>query len=171
MNSINDRKSGKSELTGMAANIGKPCAGKTGTTDDYKDAWFVGYTPSIVTGVWVGNDDNTKMGGLTGGTVPAIIWRDVMRKATEQYPDDDFAYPDMLSSKTNGRTMSKLTGSTNTVNQYHDDTDEVAPTEDVVQVNVYQPQNTERGIQNNQTQRQQIPQTMTPPIPTAGQDF
>jgi len=60
--------------TGRGADIGKPCAGKTGTTDDYKDAWFVGFTPSVATGVWVGNDDNTKMGGLTGGTVPAVIW-------------------------------------------------------------------------------------------------
>ena len=79
--------------TGMAANINKPAAGKTGTTDDYKDAYFVGYTPNIVTGVWVGNDDNTKMGNLTGGTVPAIIWRDVMRVATEPYGKLDFSYP------------------------------------------------------------------------------
>ena len=79
--------------TGMAANIGKPAAGKTGTTDDYKDAYFVGYTPNIVTGVWVGNDDNTKMGSLTGGTVPAIIWRDVMRVATEPFGKLDFSYP------------------------------------------------------------------------------
>ena len=51
--------------TGRAANIGKPAAGKTGTTDDCKDAYFIGYTPDVVTGVWVGNDDNSKMGELT----------------------------------------------------------------------------------------------------------
>ena len=79
--------------TGAAANIGKPAAAKTGTTDDSKDATFFGYTPNIVTGVWVGNDDNTKMGNLTGGTVPALIWKDVMRAATEEYGSIDFDYP------------------------------------------------------------------------------
>ena len=54
---------------------------------------MTGYTPNIVTGVWVGNDDNTKMGSLTGGTVPAIIWRDVMRVATEPFGKLDFSYP------------------------------------------------------------------------------
>ena len=72
--------------TGRGANIGKPAAGKTGTTDDNKDAYFVGYTPNIVTGVWVGSDDNTVMNkNIQGGTVPALIWKDVMRIATEPY--------------------------------------------------------------------------------------
>lgn len=79
--------------TGRAANIGKPAAGKTGTTDDYRDAYFVGYTPDIVTGVWVGDDNNNKMGGLTGGTVPAKIWKDVMTVATKDFGDNDFDYP------------------------------------------------------------------------------
>lgn len=79
--------------TGVAANIGKPAAVKTGTTDDSKDATFFGYTPDIVTGVWVGNDDNSKMGNLTGGTVPALIWKDVMKVATEPYGSNDFNYP------------------------------------------------------------------------------
>ncbi len=79
--------------TGRAADIGKPAAGKTGTTDEYKDAWFIGYTPDIVTGVWVGNDDNSKMANLTGGTVPALIWKDMMKVATEKYPNSDFDYP------------------------------------------------------------------------------
>lgn len=80
--------------TGMAANIGKPAAAKTGTTDDSKDSYFMGYTPNIVAGVWVGNDDNTRMGNLTGGTVPAIIWKNVMLIATEQYGNSDFQYTD-----------------------------------------------------------------------------
>ena len=156
--------------TGMAANIGKPCAGKTGTTDDYKDAWFVGYTPSVVTGVWVGNDDNTRMSGLTGGTVPAIIWRDVMRKATEPYGNEDFGYPDMLSAK-NGRTVDKLTSKN--ADKYHDDSDVTAPTEDVVQVNSYQPEMTEKVHTTPVPQSVQpsAPQVSQPPIPTAGQDF
>ena len=81
--------------TGGAANIGKPAAGKTGTTDDYKDACFIGYTPNVVTGVWVGNDDNTAS-HIQGGTVPALIWRDVMRVATEPYGNVDFNYPTVL---------------------------------------------------------------------------
>ena len=82
--------------TGRAANIGKPAAGKTGTTDDCKDAYFIGFTPDVVTGVWVGNDDNTRMGELTGGTVPAKIWRDIMLVATEPYGNSDFEYPEVV---------------------------------------------------------------------------
>lgn len=79
--------------TGTAANIGKPAAGKTGTTDDYKDAYFVGYTPDIVTGVWVGDDNNRKINGLYGGTVPAKIWKDIMTTATRDLGAKDFDYP------------------------------------------------------------------------------
>lgn len=81
--------------TGVAANLGKPAAGKTGTTDDSKDACFYGYTPDVVTGVWVGNDDNTKNGKITGGTVPALIWKQVMLVATEPYGAADFDYPEI----------------------------------------------------------------------------
>lgn len=81
--------------TGIAANIGKPAAGKTGTTDDSKDACFIGYTPDVVTGVWVGNDDNTKNGKITGGTVPALIWKEVMMTATTPYGNVDFNYPEI----------------------------------------------------------------------------
>lgn len=82
--------------TGRAANIGKPAAGKTGTTDDSKDAYFIGFTPDVVTGVWVGNDDNSQMGGITGGTIPALIWKDVMQVATEPYGNADFEYPEVI---------------------------------------------------------------------------
>ncbi len=85
--------------TGRAANIGKPAAGKTGTTDDYKDASFYGYTPDIVTGIWVGNDDNTKMGGLTGGTVPAMIWKDTMNVLTKKFGASNFDYPEVKLKK------------------------------------------------------------------------
>ncbi|MBQ3310514.1 PBP1A family penicillin-binding protein [bacterium] len=93
--------------TGVAANIGKPAAAKTGTTDDSKDATFFGYTPDVVTGVWVGNDDNTKMGNLTGGTVPALIWKDVMKAATEPYGNKDFDYPEteLKSFKMKGKPV------------------------------------------------------------------
>ena len=81
--------------TGRGANIGKPCAGKTGTTDDYRDAYFVGYTPDIVTGVWVGDDNNKQMKGLTGGTIPAKIWKEIMTVATRDYGKNDFNYPEV----------------------------------------------------------------------------
>ena len=82
--------------TGRAADIGKPAAGKTGTTDDSKDAYFIGFTPDVATGVWVGNDDNSQMGGITGGTIPAKIWHDVMVVATEPYGKSEFEYPDVV---------------------------------------------------------------------------
>jgi membrane carboxypeptidase/penicillin-binding protein len=74
-----------------------PCAGKTGTTDDYRDAWFIGYTPRIVTGVWVGYDQPRSGGrGFTGGVVAAPIWERFMRKAVALFPADDFAQPDTV---------------------------------------------------------------------------
>ena len=67
--------------TGTAANIGRPEAGKTGTTNDYRDAWFMGFTPDLVTGVWIGNDDNSSMKKVTGGGIPARIWAGYMKQA------------------------------------------------------------------------------------------
>jgi penicillin-binding protein 1A len=74
--------------TGTAANIGRPEAGKTGTNQEYRDAWFVGYTPQLVTAVWMGDPkEQTPMlnvGGIrvTGGSYPAQVWRDFMLAAT-----------------------------------------------------------------------------------------
>ena len=84
--------------TGTAANYGCPAAGKTGTTNNYTDAWFVGYTPNLVTAVWVGypsaeipmNDING-LGPGFGGTLSAPIWHDFMEKASPQC--EQFAYP------------------------------------------------------------------------------
>ena len=67
--------------TGRHADIGRPAAGKTGTSQDFRDAWFVGYTPDLVTGVWVGNDDNSPMKNVTGGSMPAEIWKGFMSEA------------------------------------------------------------------------------------------
>ena len=71
--------------TGKAARIGRPAAGKTGTTSEYKDAWFVGFTGNIATAVWVGNDDATKMNKVTGGSIPARIWQNYMYNADRQH--------------------------------------------------------------------------------------
>lgn len=68
--------------TGAGARLdGRDVAGKTGTSSDWRDAWFVGYTADYVAGVWVGHDDFTSMGRTTGGTLPAQIWNDTMRVA------------------------------------------------------------------------------------------
>ncbi len=64
--------------TGKSAKFGFPAAGKTGTSSDFRDALFVGYTADLITGVWVGNDDGKFMKGVTGGGLPARIWHDVM---------------------------------------------------------------------------------------------
>jgi len=74
--------------TGKQANLGsRPAAGKTGTTQDFKDAWFVGYTRQLVAGVWIGADTGQTMGkGVTGGTLPAQIWKKFMLSATAGQP-------------------------------------------------------------------------------------
>ena len=64
--------------TGKAATFGFPAAGKTGTSSDYRDAWFMGFTSDFVGGVWVGNDDREQMNKVVGGGLPAQIWHDVM---------------------------------------------------------------------------------------------
>ena len=91
--------------TGVAADIGRPAAGKTGTTSDYKDAWFVGYTPNLVASVWVGNDNNDSLAGVTGGALPAQIWRTFMEKAVQGLPNRDFVRPDGLVLDTTSMSL------------------------------------------------------------------
>jgi len=70
--------------TGRRASLGnRPAAGKTGTSQEWRDAWFMGYTGDIVAGVWVGNDDSTPMNRVTGGGLPAMIWKDFMTTTHE----------------------------------------------------------------------------------------
>lgn len=87
--------------TGGGAYIGRPMAGKTGTTDDTKDAWFIGYTPDISTAVWIGDDYSGNLAGLTGGTIPATIWQDFMRHAMAEYPYSSFRVPPGVSGIAN----------------------------------------------------------------------
>lgn len=77
----------------------RPAAGKTGTTDDYRDAWFVGFTPGMVTGVWVGYDKPRPGGrGFTGGGIAAPIWERFMRTALAGRPASDFVSPETVVS-------------------------------------------------------------------------
>ena len=72
--------------TGRSAALPRPAAGKTGTTQDYRDAWFIGYTADLVAGVWLGNDDNSPMNRVTGSSLPAQTWRRFMLAATRGMP-------------------------------------------------------------------------------------
>jgi penicillin-binding protein 1A len=72
--------------TGKAARLDRPAAGKTGTTQDSRDALFVGYTADLVCGVWFGNDDDSPMKNVTGGSLPAHAWHDFMTAATRGMP-------------------------------------------------------------------------------------
>ena len=62
-------------------------AGKTGTSSDYRDAWFMGFTGDYTTGVWLGNDNNAPMKKVTGGSLPAGLWHDYMMEAEENLPE------------------------------------------------------------------------------------
>jgi 1A family penicillin-binding protein len=73
----------------------RPVAAKTGTTNDYKDAWTIGYTPSIVAGVWVGNSNNDEMNNAGGSTVAAPIWHDFMAKILKDTPVEEFKKPEI----------------------------------------------------------------------------
>ncbi|HOP94605.1 MAG: transglycosylase domain-containing protein [Dictyoglomaceae bacterium] len=78
--------------TGTRANIGRPAAGKTGTTDDYRDAWFIGFTPDLCTGVWIGNDDYSPTNKVAGGFIPAMIWKEFMSNALKNTPPREFDF-------------------------------------------------------------------------------
>ncbi|PKM91217.1 hypothetical protein CVU82_04180 [Candidatus Falkowbacteria bacterium HGW-Falkowbacteria-1] len=75
---------------------GRPVAAKTGTTNNFRDAWTIGYTPSLVAGVWVGNNDNSEMKrGADGSVVAAPIWNEFMRNALKDSPIENFSQPEI----------------------------------------------------------------------------
>jgi penicillin-binding protein 1A len=76
--------------TGRAAQIGRPVAGKTGTTQSNKDGWFIGFSSGLTTGVWMGRDDAKPIGGLQGGTAPARAFHDFMTVAVARRPVEQF---------------------------------------------------------------------------------
>ena len=83
-----------------ARELGRPAAGKTGTTNDYHDAWFIGYTPGITAGVWVGYDDHRSIGPRETGARAALpIWLDFMKKAHRDTEPEDFTVPDGIIFK------------------------------------------------------------------------
>jgi penicillin-binding protein 1A len=108
--------------TGTAARIGRPVAGKTGTTQKYGDAWFVGYVPQLSTAVWVGYPDRirpmTRVHGraVSGGSFPAAIWRDTMAAALAGVPVEPIhtASPDSLGLRPFGPTTTTTSSTTST---------------------------------------------------------
>jgi penicillin-binding protein 1A len=91
--------------TGTAANIGRPAAGKTGTSENHENAWFVGYTPTLSTAIWMGYPQgNIRMAGIhgvasvVGGSLPARMWHNYMAEATRGVPVTDFNEPAPIES-------------------------------------------------------------------------
>ncbi len=96
-----------------ASALGRPVAGKTGTTQDFRDGWFIGFTPKVVTGVWVGYDDQRPMGrGEVGANTALPIWIKYMQNALKSYPAEDFTVPEGIvmvgiDSKTGKRSSGR----------------------------------------------------------------
>ena len=80
----------------LAAVVGRPAAGKTGTTQEYRDAWFVGYTPELSCAVWVGYDSQTKSVGIPGGRIAGPMWAQFMRDALAGSPPRNFSVPERV---------------------------------------------------------------------------
>jgi penicillin-binding protein 1A len=100
-----------------AKNLGRPCAGKTGTTNDSSDAWFIGYTPQLAAGVWIGYDDRSISLGekVTGGVIACPVWTQFMKAALEEEPVLDFIQPEniewaLIDPSTGLLALSKTSG-------------------------------------------------------------
>jgi penicillin-binding protein 1A len=96
--------------TGVRGNIDRPAGAKTGTTEEFKDAWFFGYVPQLVTGVWVGNDNNEPMEGVTEVAVAPRIWKAFMSSVLVDEPIIDFPKPEGFVEATECRDSGKLPG-------------------------------------------------------------
>jgi penicillin-binding protein 1A len=95
------------EGTGKAARISIPSAGKTGTSQQSKDAWFIGFTPDIVVGVWVGNDDNSPTRNVTGGDLPARIWNEFVTQSIASRAKVARLHPQMVALTTSEGVATK----------------------------------------------------------------
>jgi 1A family penicillin-binding protein len=85
------------EGTGRAARINGPAAGKTGTSQSYRDAWFIGFTPDIIVGIWVGNDDNSPTRSVAGGDLPARMWNEFVTQSVAVRAKIARAQPQMMA--------------------------------------------------------------------------
>ena len=94
--------------TGKNAKLNRPAAGKTGTSQSLRDAWFVGFTSNIVVGVWFGNDNDSPMKNITGGTAPAILWREFMVSAHENISPKGFKYTSSKERTSNKKAIDRI---------------------------------------------------------------
>ncbi|HEX7259413.1 MAG TPA: penicillin-binding transpeptidase domain-containing protein, partial [Candidatus Saccharimonadia bacterium] len=93
VSSILSDNAARAELFSNRLNVNRPAAVKTGTTEDYRDALTVGYTPSVVVGVWVGNNDNTPMDNIAGSLGPAPVWRSLIERYSKGLSSESFKPP------------------------------------------------------------------------------
>lgn len=100
ISSILSDKQARSEVFGTALNISRTAAVKTGTAEDFKDAWTLGYTPSLAIGVWVGNNYGEPMDGIAGSLGAAPIWKELMEKFLQGKPAEEFTAPDGVTRLT-----------------------------------------------------------------------
>ncbi len=115
---LSDNKA-RSEVFGTALNISKPAAVKTGTTEDYKDAWTIGFTPSLVVGVWVGNNYNAPMDGVAGSLGAAPIWKSLMEKFLAGTPVEEFVPPEgIVRAAACGVDLTSKVASSSAVTEY-----------------------------------------------------
>lgn len=164
MSSILSDNSARSELFGNSLTVSsqRPVAVKTGTTDDYRDAWTIGYTPSLAIGVWIGNNDNSKMSSVAGSSGAAPIWVSLMRQITAKYPVQQFTKPSTVVSHAVCRgdgALAQKEGS-NTYNEYF-----LSGTLPTKTCNDATQQNT-NTTQQNQTTTEEEDDTSAPTKPT-----
>ncbi|MBI4079335.1 MAG: PBP1A family penicillin-binding protein [Candidatus Levybacteria bacterium] len=113
VSSILSDNNARQEVFGNALTISRPAAVKTGTTENYKDAWTIGYTPSLAVGVWVGNNDGKPMDSVAGSLGAAPIWRQLMERFLQETPIERFEKPSNIVATSlcfqNGRIVSVST--------------------------------------------------------------
>lgn len=121
MSSILSDNSARAPTFGSSLNIsGRQVAVKTGTTDENKDAWTIGYTPNLAVGVWVGNNESEPMRGLAGGSSAGLIWREAMNTYTENMPEEKFTVPENVTQVRvcRGTNQRAAQNGSNTHNEY-----------------------------------------------------
>lgn len=122
LSSVLSDNTARSELFGSSLNLsgGRLGAVKTGTTEDYKDAWTIGYTPSISVGVWIGNNDSTAMSRVAGSSGAAPIWKSILQQSLQGTPNESFPIPTGLTQRSICRSSGALaeSGGSNTMTEY-----------------------------------------------------
>jgi 1A family penicillin-binding protein len=122
LTSILSDSTARSESFGNSLNLNnrRTAAVKTGTTEDYRDAWAIGYTPSLATGVWIGNNDNSAMSSIAGSSGAAPIWKNIMQQVLANSTTEQFSVPSGLTKRTICRANGALAQSSgaNTMTEY-----------------------------------------------------